>query len=104
MAKVERCVDCLVKEVIEIQLRPMNFNRDGRYMLSRTRQLLLQQIWNTSSENEIRHCNISHPSHRTVITVNIPTTRTAYTVILLSVVKYSDQLCILCIWCPVRLV
>ena len=38
MAKVERCVDCLVKEVIEMQLHPMNFNRDGRFMLSRTRQ------------------------------------------------------------------
>jgi len=51
MAKVERCVDCLVKEVIEIQLCPMNFNRDCRYMLCRTRQLFLQQVWNTSSEN-----------------------------------------------------
>ena len=51
MAKVERCCDCLVKEVIEIQLHPINFNRDGRFMLSRTRQLLLQQVWNTSSEN-----------------------------------------------------
>jgi len=51
MAKVERCVDCLVKDVIEIQLHPMNFNRDGRFMLSRTRQLLLQQVWNTSGEN-----------------------------------------------------
>ena len=43
--------DCLVKEVIEIQLCPMSFNRDGRFMLSRTRQLLLQQVWNTSCEN-----------------------------------------------------
>ena len=51
MAKVEMCVDCLVEEVIEIQLCPMNFNRDGRLMLSRTRQVLLQQVWNTSSEN-----------------------------------------------------
>jgi len=51
MAKVERCVDFLVTEVIEIQLRPMNFNKDSRFMLSRTRQLLLQQVWNTSSEN-----------------------------------------------------
>ena len=51
MAKVERCVDWLVKEVIEVQLCPMNLNRDGRFMLSRTRQLLLQQVWNTSSEN-----------------------------------------------------
>ena len=34
MAKVERCVDYLVKEVIEIQLCPMNFNRHGRIMLS----------------------------------------------------------------------
>ena len=41
MAKVERCVDYLVKEVTEIQLCPMNLNRDGRFMLSRTRQLLL---------------------------------------------------------------
>jgi hypothetical protein len=49
MAKVERCVDCLDKEVIEIQLNPMNFNRDGRIMLSRTRKLL-QQVWNISSE------------------------------------------------------
>jgi len=46
MAKVERCVDCLVKKVIEIQLCPMNFNRDGRFMLSRTRQLLLQGLEN----------------------------------------------------------
>jgi len=46
MAKVERCVDCLVKEITEIQLHPMNFNRGGRFMLSRTRQL-----WNTSCEN-----------------------------------------------------
>jgi len=51
MAKVGRCVDCLVKEVTEIQLCPMSFNRDGRYVLSRTRQLLLQQVWNTSNEN-----------------------------------------------------
>jgi len=51
VAKVERCVDCLVKEVIEIQLCPMNCNRDGRFMLSRTRQLVLQHVWNTSSEN-----------------------------------------------------
>ena len=50
VAKVERCVDCLVKKV-ELQICPMNFSRDGRYMLSRTRQLLLQQVWNTSSEN-----------------------------------------------------
>ena len=51
MAKVEWCVDCLVKEVIEIQLCPMNVNRGGRFMVSRTRQLLLQQVWHTSSEN-----------------------------------------------------
>jgi len=51
MAQVESCVDCLVKEVTEIQLHPMNFSRDGRFMLSRNRQLLLQQVWNTSSEN-----------------------------------------------------
>jgi len=44
MAKVERCVDCLVKEVIEVQLHPLNFNRDGRFKLSRTRHLLLQQV------------------------------------------------------------
>jgi len=44
VAKVERCVDCLVKEVTEIQLCPMNFNRDGRLMFSGTRQLLLQQV------------------------------------------------------------
>jgi len=50
MAKVERCVDCLDNKVIVIQLIPMNFNRDGRFMLIRTRQLLLQQIWNTSSD------------------------------------------------------
>jgi len=50
MAKVERCVGGLVKEVTERQLCPMNFNRDGRFMLSRTRQLLLQQVWHTSSE------------------------------------------------------
>jgi len=51
MAKVERCEDCLVEELTEIQLHPVNFNRDGRFVLSRTRQLLLQQVWNTSSEN-----------------------------------------------------
>jgi len=51
MAKVERCVGCLVKEVTEIHLCPMNFNRDGRLMLSGTRQLLLQQVWKPSSEN-----------------------------------------------------
>jgi len=51
MAKVERCVDCLVKEVTETQLCPMNFDRDGRFMLSRTRQLLLQQVCNASNEN-----------------------------------------------------
>jgi len=44
MATVERCLDCLVKEVIEILLHPMNYKRDGRIMLSRTRQLLLQQV------------------------------------------------------------
>ena len=51
MAKVERCADCSVMGVVEIQLCPMNFNRDGRFMLSRIRQLLLQQVWKTSSEN-----------------------------------------------------
>jgi hypothetical protein len=35
---------------------------------------------------------------RTVITINIPTTRIAYTVLLFSGVIYSDQLCILCTW------
>jgi len=50
-AKVERFVDCLVKEVIVIQVCPMNFDRDGRFMLSRTRHLLLQQVWNTTSDN-----------------------------------------------------
>jgi len=39
-----------------------------------------------------------------VITINISTTRTAYTVLLFSEVKYGDQLCISCIWCLVRLV
>ena len=63
VAKVERCVDCLVKKVIESQLCPMNFSRDGRYMLSRTRQLLLQQVWNTFSENWDQTCNISPLSH-----------------------------------------
>ena len=58
MAKVERCVDCLVKEVIEIQLHPMNFNRDGRFMLSRTRQLLLQRSGIHPVRIEIRHNNI----------------------------------------------
>jgi hypothetical protein len=43
--------NCLVKEVIEIQLHPVNYNRDGAFMLSRTRQLLLQQVWNISIEN-----------------------------------------------------
>jgi len=61
MAKVERCVDCLVKEVIETQLHPMNFSRDGRFMLRRTRQLLLQQVWNTSSE-KLDQAAIFHPS------------------------------------------
>jgi len=51
MANVERCVNCLVKKVIMIHLHPMNFNRDGSFMLSRTRQLLQQQVWNTSSDN-----------------------------------------------------
>jgi len=41
---------------------------------------------------------------RTVITINTATTRTAYIVLLFSEVKYSDQVCILCIWCLVRLV
>jgi len=107
MAKVERCVDCLVKEVIEIQLCPMNVNRGGRFMVSRTRQLLLQQVWHTSSENWDQTLQYFTPFtrlRRTVITINIPTTRTAYTVPLFSEVKYSDQLCILCVWCPVRLV
>ena len=36
---------------------------------------------------------------RTVITINILTSRTAHTVVLFSEVKYSDQICILCIWC-----
>jgi len=44
VAKVERCADCLVKEVIEMQLHPVNINRDGRFVLSRTRQLFLQQV------------------------------------------------------------
>jgi len=107
MAKVERCVHCLVKEVTEIQLCPMNFSRGGRFMLSRTRQLLLQQDWNTSSEiqDQTQHYFTPFPwLRRTVITINIPTTRTAYTVLLSSEVKYSGQLCILCIWCLLRLV
>jgi hypothetical protein len=44
----------LVKKVIELQLCAMNFSRDGRHMLSRTRQPLLQQVWNTV-RTEIRH-------------------------------------------------
>jgi len=75
MAQVERCVDCLVKEVVKIQLHPMNFSRDGRFMLSRTRQQYFTPF----------------PRLRTVITVNIPTTRTAYTALLFSEVKYNDQ-------------
>jgi len=38
---------------------------------------------------------------RTVISINTATTRTAYIVLLLSEMKYSDQVCI---WCLVRLV
>ena len=34
------------------------------------------------------------PQLRTVITINIPTTRTAYTALLFSEVKYSDQTCV----------
>jgi len=34
------------------------------------------------------------PQLRTVITLNIPTTRTAYTVLLFIEVKYSDQTCV----------
>jgi len=107
VAKVERCVDCLVKEVIEIQLWPMNFNRDGWFMLSRTRQLLLQQVWYTSSENWDQTA-IFHP---------LPTAEKdsyyhkhsnyhdcLHSAILFSEVKYSGQICILCIWCLVRLV
>ena len=85
----------------------MNFNRDGRFMLRRTRQLLLQQVWNTSRENwdQTQQYFTSLPwLRRTVITINIPTTRTAYTVLLYSDVKYSDLLRILCTWCLVRLV
>jgi len=63
MAKVERCVDCLVKEVIEIQLCPMNFNRDGRFMLSRTRQLCCSRSGIHPARIEIRHSNISPPFH-----------------------------------------
>ena len=87
MAKVERCVDCLVKEVIEIQLCPMNFNRDRRFMLSRTRQLLLQQVWNISSENRDQtqqYFTAFQWLGITVITINISTTRTAYKVLLFS--------------------
>jgi hypothetical protein len=42
-------VDHLVKEIIEIQLHPNNFNRDSGFMLSWTWQPLLQQVWNTSN-------------------------------------------------------
>jgi len=49
MAKVERCVDCLVKEVRYNCF--MTLNTVGRFMLSRTGQLLLQQVRNTFSEN-----------------------------------------------------
>jgi len=82
MAKVEWCVDCLVKEVIVIHLCPMNFNKYGSIMLSRTRQILLQQVWNTSSDNwdQTLQYFTRFPWLRTVITINIPTTRTAYTV------------------------
>ena len=107
MATVERCCDCLVKEVNEIQLHPTNFNRDGRFMRSRTRQLMLQQVWNTSSENWDQTQQYFTPFpwvRKTVITTNIPTTWTAYTVLLYSDVKYSDVLCILCTWCLVRFV
>jgi hypothetical protein len=34
LAKVKGYVDHLVKEAIEIQLHPNNFNRDGGFMLS----------------------------------------------------------------------
>jgi len=43
---VVRRVDHLNKEVIQIQLCPLNFSSDGRFILSITRQL-----WNTSCEN-----------------------------------------------------
>jgi len=90
MAKVERYVDCLVKVVIKIQLHSMTFNTDGRFTLSRTRQLLLQQVWNTSSENCDQTQQYFTPFpllRRTVFTINIRTTRTAYTVLLFSEVK-----------------
>ena len=56
---------------------------------------------------EIRHSSVSPPFprlRRTVITLNISTTRTAYTVLMFNEMKYSGQLCILCIWCLVSLV
>jgi hypothetical protein len=34
LAKVKEYVDHLVKEIIEIQLHPNNFNRDSGFMLS----------------------------------------------------------------------
>ena len=71
---------------------------DGRFMLSRTRQL-----WNTSSENwdQIQQYFTPFPwLRRTVITINIPTTRIAYTVLLFSEVKYSDTyvFCVFGVW------
>ena len=100
MAKVEGCVDCLVKEVIEVQLCPMNFNRDGRFMLSRTRQLLLQQVWNTSSGNwdQTQYYFTPFPRlKRTVITIIISTTMTAYTVLLFSEAA-SHVFCVFGVW------
>jgi len=107
MAKVERCVDYLVKEVIEIWLCPMNFNRDGRFVLSRTRQLLLQQVWNTCRENWPQTQQYFTPfprQRRTVIAIKHSNYQDCLHSAVFSEVKYSDQLCILCIWCPVRLV
>ena len=62
LIKVQGYMDHLVKEAIEIQLHPNNFNRDGGFMLSRTWQPLLQQVWNTYNENlgQIQHSGSIH--------------------------------------------
>jgi hypothetical protein len=44
LLRTEGYTDCLVKEAIEIQLHPNNFNRDGGFILRRAWQRSLEQF------------------------------------------------------------
>jgi hypothetical protein len=52
LARVNGCIDSVVKKAIEVQLHPNNFNRDNGFMLSKTWQPLLCHLCITAKHSE----------------------------------------------------